>query len=101
MKKEWTFGDGLEVLINQIKDERLYATFTRSPINNVTTVDTAVGLILRTGLFANEYTEWTARKAAQKSWAHFKDFWNDKCQIKRTTRIAAGQFGYEIGRAHV
>ena len=67
MKKEWTFGNGLEVLINQIEDARLYATFTGSPINDVTAVDTAVGLILRSGLFANEYTKWTACDAAQKS----------------------------------
>ena len=79
MKKEWTFAKGLEVLINKNEGARLYATFTGSPIDNVTAADTAVGLILRTGLFATEYTEWTARDAAQKSWAHFKDFWNNKC----------------------
>ena len=56
MKKEWTLSNGLEVSINQIEDARLYATFTGSPINDVTAVNTAIGLILRTGLFATEYT---------------------------------------------
>ena len=59
-KKEWTFGDGLKVLINQIQDACLYATFKGLPIDDVTAVNTAVGLILRTGLFATKYTEWTA-----------------------------------------
>ena len=32
MKKEWTFDDGIEVLINQIEDACLYATFAGLPM---------------------------------------------------------------------
>ena len=36
---------------------------------------TILHVCLNTGLFANEYTEWTARTTANKTWLAMKMFW--------------------------
>ena len=94
MKKAWNIQDGWHTLENQIKEGLLYASFGQAPISDNDICNIAIRLILDTGLFANEYTEWTARTASNKTWLAMKTFWPPKIRLRRTTSITASRLGF-------
>ena len=94
MKTSWTLQDGWEHLKQQIKDSQLFALFTHHAITDHELVDTAIGVIGQTGLFANQYEQWHERADDQKTWNWFKNFWKAKIKLKADTSLNASQFGY-------
>jgi len=78
MKKAWNIQDGWHTLENQIEEGLLYASFGQAPISDNDVCDIAIRLILDTGLFANEYTEWTVQTTNNKTWLAMKTFWPPK-----------------------
>ena len=92
MKKDWTLQDGWENLRRQIEEGQLFAQFAQSPMTDQDIVDTALIVIMKTGLFEPQYEQWKAE--AQQTWLHFKTFWSAKCALKKGTALRAGQFGY-------
>ena len=55
MKTSWTLQDGWERLEQQIEDSQLFTLFAHHRITKHELVDTAIGVIGQTGLFANQY----------------------------------------------
>ena len=95
MKKAWSIQDGWHKLKNQIKEGLLYASFGQAPISDNNVCDITIQLILDTGLFANEYTEWTAHTTTKKTWLAMKRFWPPKIRFRCTASITAGRLGLE------
>jgi len=94
MKAAWTLQDGWERLEQQIEDSQLFALFAHHAITDHELVDTAIGVIGQTGLFANQYEQWHESPDDQKTWNHFKSFWKAKIKLKADTSLNASQFGY-------
>ena len=94
MKATWTLQDGWERLEQQIEDSQLFALFAHHAITDHELVDTAIGVIGQTGLFANQYEQWHEGADDQKTWNHFKNFWKAKIKLKADTSLNASQFGY-------
>jgi hypothetical protein len=93
MEADWNLQDGWHKLERQIEEGIMYAVFTGYAMHDYDIVDIAVRVIMRTGLFAQEYKEWHGRALPDKSWRHFKQFWKTQIDlIKRTTKNA-GSFG--------
>ena len=92
MKKAWTLQDGWENLRRQMEDGQLYAQFAQSPISEKEVVDIALLVIMKVGLFEQQYEAW--KTEPNQSWFNFKTFWSAKVALKKSTALRAGQFGY-------
>ena len=55
MEADWSFDEGVKTLINQINTSLRYATYTRNAMSDRETVDTAILIVLRAGLFREAY----------------------------------------------
>ena len=96
MKTPWTLQDGWLILQKRINDGTSYALFTQYPILDNNVVDMTLQVILKTGLFAQEYGEWHVRPEEARTWSHLKAFMKKKCRLKKVTGNAASQFGYAM-----
>ena len=90
----WALQDGWEHLQKQVDDVIIYAIFTGQPMTDGSIVDAAMTLVLGTGLFGTQYEQWHDRPDADKTWAHFKDFWKQKVNLKAITNVGANTFGF-------
>ena len=94
MKGAWALQDGWERLQKQIDDGTIYAIFTGHQIPDSEVVDMAITLIVQTGLFGTQYEQWHEHANGQKTWAHFKDFWKAKIELKTNTNLNFQAFGF-------
>ena len=94
MDFEWTIADNFPAIADRIDAASRFATYAEAPIPDQDLVDAGCRTLLRSGQFTNEYTEWIARPANMKTWAHFKDFWPKKVSLKQRTANAARNFGF-------
>ena len=62
MKAPWTLQDGWLVLQKRIDNGTTYALFTQRPTPDNDVVDMTLQVILKIGLFAQEYGEWHAKE---------------------------------------
>ena len=72
MEADWIFDDGVKTLINQINSVLKFASFTGAPISDHETVDMAIRIVLKTGLFREAYAAWHARQTVDKTWYEFQ-----------------------------
>ena len=94
MTKQWNPADGFERLVAQLTKGLIFALYAGAGIIDVDVVDMGIGLILQTGLFAEEYARWYRRPANKKTFANFKIVWAEECRIKKSKTVTAGQHGY-------
>ena len=72
MEVDWSFDEGVKTLINQINTSLRYATYTRNAMGDRETVDTAMRIVLRTGLFREAYATWHQREPVEQTWFNFQ-----------------------------
>ena len=92
MDFDCTIADNFPILAKKFVDCLFYAEFADAPIPNHKAVDAGMKLIMQTGLFKQEYEEWHAKDANQRTWAHFKEFWPPKVRTKQPTQQSALHF---------
>ena len=90
----WALQDGWEHLQKQVDNIVIYAIFSGQPMPDSNIVDTAMTLVLTTGLFGMQYEQWHERPDGDKTWAPSKDFWKQKINLKAITNIGAHTFGF-------
>ena len=61
MEADWSFDNRVETLINQINTGLRYAVYTRNPMSDGKTVDTAMQIVLKKDLFREAYATWHQR----------------------------------------
>ena len=61
MEAGWIFDEGVKKLINQINSGLKFTSFTGAPSSENETVDMAIIIVLKTGLFRKAYAAWHAR----------------------------------------
>jgi hypothetical protein len=81
-------------VIKQINDAVIFAYFVDHQKNTKEMVTVGEKLILDTGLFATQYTQWKQRPEAEQTWADFEDFWTTALDLWHTTSRTARQQGY-------
>ena len=94
MDFEWSIADDFPVIADRIDAASRFGTYADAPIPDQDLVDAGCRILLRSGQFANEYTEWIGRAPNDKTWAHFKEFWPEKVSLKQRTANAARNFGF-------
>ena len=94
MEVDWCFDEGVETLINQINTGLRCATYTRNPMSGGETVDTAMRIVLRTGLSREAYASWHQRQPGEQTWYNFQQFMREQCRLHRLTSATAGSFGF-------
>ena len=94
MEADRSFDEGVKTLINQINTSFRYATYTRNPMIDRETVDTAMQIVLRTGPPREVYASWHQRQPVEQTWYNFEQFTRDQCSLHRLTSATAGSFGY-------
>ena len=67
MEADWRFGDGVETLVNQINTGLRYATHTRNSVNDQETVNIAMQIALKSGLFIEAYSTWHAGQPVEQT----------------------------------
>ena len=65
MEADWNFDDGVKTLINQINTGLKYVTFMGNAMGEQETMNIAMRIILKTGLFREAYANWHARHPDQ------------------------------------
>ena len=95
---EWNrtgvFEDGVETLINQINNRLRYATYTQNHMSGRETVDIAIQIILRTGIFREDCANWHQRQPGEQTWYNFQKIMREQCRLHRLTSATAESFGY-------
>ena len=61
MEADWSFDNGVKTLIHQINTGLRYAGYTRNPMSDQKTVDIAMQIVLKIGLFREAYAIWHQR----------------------------------------
>ena len=67
MEADWSFDNGVKTLINQINTRLMYATYTRNPMNDQETVNIAMQIVLKSGLFIEAYSTWHAGQPVEQT----------------------------------
>ena len=97
MAANWHPSMGFEVLTSRLFCGVTFASLSDHPITDKDTVDIAVRVLNRTGLFAEEYKTWILRGANPNNaidFAAIKSFWENAVQIAACTSVPASQHGY-------
>ena len=68
MEADWNFNNNVEALINQLDTGLKYTTFIRYPVTNPETVDIAMRIVLKTGLFREAYSTWHAKSLVERAY---------------------------------
>ena len=71
---DWSFDEGVETLINQINTSLRYATYTRNPMSDRETVDTAMRIVSKIGLFREAHASWYQREPGEQTRYNFQQF---------------------------
>ena len=58
MEADWSFDEGVEILINQINMSLRYATYTQNAMGDRETADCAMRIVSRTIIFREAYATW-------------------------------------------
>ena len=93
MEPDLSFDNGVETLINHIDSGLKLVSFTEAIISDNETVDMAIGIVLKTGLFREAYTAWHARQATKKTWYVFQVLMGEQCHLHCLTSARANSFG--------
>ena len=94
MEADWSFNECVETLINQTNTSLRYATYIRNAMGDCETVDCAMRIVLKTGLFREAYATWHQRILAEQTWFNFQEFMREQCRLHRLTLATAESFGY-------
>ncbi len=93
MEADWNLQDGWHKLERQIEEGIMFTVFTGYAMPDYDIVDVGVRVIMRTGLFTQEYKQWHARVQTDKTWRHFKQVWKTQIDLVKRTTKNAGSFG--------
>ena len=75
MNEAWDASTPIEALFSQINNMAKFALFARHPVANNDKVHAAEILLLKTGVFGNEYKDWRSQLEVDRTWSFFQDFW--------------------------
>ena len=94
MKADWDASDPIENLFTQINDAAEFAIYATHPIADKDKTQAGEVLILKTGLFAQDYKDWRSHDDATRTWTFFQEFWQEQYNLKNETETTAGSMGY-------
>ena len=81
-------------VIRQIWDASLYAYFTSEIKPEHELITSGEAIVLNTGLFKKEYSDWHARQPAQRTWNDFEVFWTNSFDLWHKTTRTTSQSGF-------
>ena len=71
---DWNSNNGVAALVNHINTRLRYATFAGYPITDWETVDMAMRIVLKTGMFREAYATWHAKPPVKRTSYNFSQF---------------------------
>ena len=93
MKAPWNPQSGFQVLKARFMDAIAIASFADAPIITTDVLNMLLAVILATGVFQLEYTEWHALPANQKTLLNAWDWWAKKTLLRLKFQKVAGNMG--------
>ena len=81
-------------VIRQIRDASLYAHFTSKIKSEHELITVGESIVLNTGLFKKEYSNWRARQPAQRTWNNFEVFWTNALDLWYDKTRTTSQSGF-------
>ena len=75
MRKPWNIADGWEVLKDRFDDRIAYAVFADAQINAADVLNMLISVLLKTGVFQEQYEEWHALPRGNHTLANAWIWW--------------------------
>ena len=94
MKANWDPNDPIENLFSQINDASEFGVYAGHPVTDKDKVQAAEVLILKTGIFTQDYKDWRSHDDITRTWNFFQEFWQEQYNLKNETKTTAGSMGY-------
>jgi hypothetical protein len=89
MNSPWNPTQAIDTLWTQIREARMYAQ-DRSPIDDITAINSAMDNIKATGLFASHIEHWSLLEPEAQTWARFQKLFTMADNTRRTDQTTAG-----------
>ena len=81
-------------VIIQIRDASLYAHFTSKIKPEHELITSGEAIVLNTGLFKKEYSDWRAHQPDQRTWNNFEVLWKNVLDLCHETTRTTSQSGF-------
>jgi hypothetical protein len=89
MNTPWNPTTAIDTLWTQIREARMYAQ-DRSPIDEITAINSALDNIKATGLFSSHIEHWSLLEPNDQTWARFQKIFTMADNTRHTDQTTAG-----------